>query len=245
MPKNKKSGAGTPRNSEALAMRSLVCGFAAEVFLFIVRRYSNATANQMILWNERYFPILAGIGVAILAVGAIWTGLQRGDRFKRMAGLYLCAAGIFVAAVSLLSIWNMTFLDRLIFIVPIAAFLGIVWGLYDRVCASALTILGTGMVVTWLFSRTMQPFSPFLTLSRVLAVLLLLVLAALLYALWSGKLGNFLPPKADSLLLYVSLALTFAGILSSLVNVRAAGYAMWALALVAFGLLVYYTVKQI
>ncbi len=248
MPKNKKSGAvrrNGSRASEALAMRSLVCGVAAETFLLIVRRYANGTMNQVVIWNERYLPILVGVGVAALAVGAIWIGLQRGDRFKRTLGVYVAGAGGFVALVSLLSIRNLTFLDYFVSAVPMAAFLGIVWGLYDRECALSLTTLGFGVMAAWVFSRIMQPFSPYLALSKALAIILLAVLAALLYLLWSGKLKKFLPPKSDALLLYVSLSLTFAGILASLVSVSAARYAMWALALAAFGLLVYYTMKQI
>lgn len=248
MPKNKKKRAGqsgASRASEALAMRSLLCGCAAEIFLFIVRRYANGTINQVVLWNERYFPILAGIGAAILAIGAIWIGLQRGDRFKRAIGVYLAASGGFVALVSLLGIWDLTFLDRLIVMIPIAAFLGIVWGLYERVCSMCLTALGLGMVAAWLFSRTMQPFSPYLNLSRALAVALLLAVALTTYLLWNGSFKNFLSLKSDVLPLYVSLALTFGGILATLVNVGAANYAMWTLALAAFGLLVYYTMKQI
>lgn len=243
MPKYQKKG--TARASENLAIHALLCGCAAEIFLFIVRRYANGKIAQVVIWNERYLPMLAGIGAAILAIGAIWTGLQRGDYLKRIIGLYLCGIGAFVAAVSLLSIYDLTFLDRLIAIVPIAAFLVIVWGIYDRTCAVSLTALSTGMVSTWLFSRTMQPFSPYLTLSRVLAVALLAALAVLLYWLWNGTLKRFLSLRENTLPLYVSLSLTFAGILASLLNVGAAGYAMWALALTAFGLLVYYTVKQI
>ena len=111
--------------------------------------------------------------------------------------------------------------------------------------AVSLTALATGIVSTWLFSRTMQPFSPYLTLSRVLAVLLLAALAALLSLLWNGTLKRLLPLGGNMLPLYVSFALTFAGILASVANVGAARYAMWTLALTAFGLLVYYTVKQI
>ena len=67
----------------------------------------------------------------------------------------------------------------------------------------------------------------------------------MVYFLRNGTLKKFLSVKSDALLLYVSLALAFAGILASLVSVSAAGYAMWILALAAFGLLVYYTMKQI
>ena len=144
MPKNKKSGgagSGGRRASEALAMRSLVCGCVAEIFLLIVRRYANGTMNQVIMWNERYLPILAGVGVALLAIGAIWIGVQRGNQFQRTVGAYVAGAGIFVAASSLLSIRNLTFLDYLIVVVPAAAFLGIVWGLYERECAMSLTAL--------------------------------------------------------------------------------------------------------
>ena len=243
MPKHQKSG--TARASETFAMHALLCGCAAEIFLFVVRRHAAGAAGQMILWHERYLPILAGIGAAILALGAIWTGLQRGDQFKRMVGLYLCGTGLFVALVSLLSIWDLTFLDRLLVLVPSAAFLGIVWGLYDRLCAACMTVLVVGIMAMWLFSRTMQPFSPYLTLSRALAVALLAALAGVLYLLWNGTLKKFLSLGENTLPLYASLALTFSGILSSLVSVAAASYAMWTLSLAAFGLFVYYTVKQI
>ena len=248
MPKNKKGGTGRrngSRASEALAMRSLTCGVAAEVFLFVVRRYANGTMNQVVIWNERYLPILVGVGIAALAVGAIWVGLQRGDRFKRTLGVYVAGAGVFVALVSALSIRNLTFLDYFISFVPMAAFLGIVWGLYDREYALSLSALGLGVMATWVFSRSMQPFSPYLTLSRTLAVILLAALAAALYLLWNGTLKKFLSSKSDALPLYVSLALTFAAILASFVSVSAARYAMWILALAAFGLLVYCTMKQI
>ena len=248
MPKNKKSGSvrrNGSRASETLAMRSLVCGVAAEIFLLVVRRYANGTMNQVVLWNERYLPILVGVGVALLALGAIWIGLQRGDRLKRTLGCYVAGAGAFVALVSSLSIRNLTFLDYFIAIVPMAAFVGIVWGLYDWECASSLTALGFGVMATWVFSRAMQPFSPYLRLSRALAAVLLAILGACLYLIWTGKLKKFLSPKSDALLLCVSLALTFAAILASLVSVAAARYAMWVLALAAFGLLVYYTMKQI
>ena len=248
MPKNKKSGVSRrngSRASETLAMRSLVCGVAAEIFLLVVRRYANGTMNQVVLWNERYLPILVGVGVALLAVGAIWIGLQRGARFQRTLGVYVAGTGVFVALVSLLSIRNLTFLDYFIAIVPMVSFLGIVWGLYDPECAMSLSALGLGVMAAWVFSRAMQPFSPYLTVSRALAVVLLAVLAALLYLLWNGTLKKFLSLKSDALLLYVSLSLTFAAILASLVSVEAASYAMWILALAAFGLLVYYTMKQI
>ena len=248
MPKNKKSGTargGGRRASEVLAIRSLVCGSIAEIFLFVVRRYANGTMNQVVVWNERYLPILAGVGIALVALGAIWIGLQRGDRFKRTIGAYAAGAGAFVALTSLLSIRNLTFLDYLIVVVPLCAFLGIVWGLYDTECALSLTALGLGVTATWIFSRTMQPFSPYLGVSKAFAVLMLALLALTLVLLWNGTLKKYLPLKSDGLLLYVSLALTFAGVLASLVSVGAAGYAMWTLALAAFGLLVYYTMKQI
>ena len=242
MPKQKK---GTARASETLAIHALLCGCAAEIFLFVVRRHAAGTMREVVAWNERYLPIMAGVGAAILALGAIWTGLQRGDRLKRMIGLYLCGIGAFVAMVALLSLWELTFLDRLIVMAPVAAFLAIVWALYDRACATSLTALGLGVVATWMFSRTMQPFSPYLTLSRALAVVILAALAFVLVLLWRGSLKRFLPPNANTLLLYVSLSLTFAGVLASLVSVQTASYAMWTLELVAFGLLVYYTVKQL
>ncbi len=74
---------------------------------------------------------------------------------------------------------------------------------------------------------------------------MLAALAAALYLLWNGTLKKALSFRGDTLLLSVSFALSFAGILASLVSVGAAPYAMWVLALAAFGFLVYYTMKQI
>ena len=63
----------------------------------------------------------------------------------------------------------------------------------------------------------------------------------------SGLIGKLrvLPVDADVLPVYVACGLSAAAMAAALVSTTVAYYAIWALAIVAFALAVYYTVKQL
>lgn len=231
-----------PMNS---AMKFFLAGCVAELYLLVIHRfYINADSDiQRIAWYDSYLWTLMGVGAAVLVIGAVCTYLWRQDK-KRFLGLIITGAGAYIAAVAGLIRWNMSSMTLLMVVVPVVMLLGILWSLYDRECALALTVLGITLIVLWVCRRA---FSSVVvgTYVKVAVAIYVLILVGLLVQLKRGKLGKLLPAKADPLPVYVACGLSFVSIAAAVINTVAAYYAIWVLAIVVFGLAVYYTVKQL
>lgn len=249
MPKNPKNGRSKPvKRDEPMTgtMKFFLVCCVAELYLLLIRRfYINADSElQRIAWFDTYLWVLAGAGAVILAVGVALSLLWRADKRKRVLGWGVTGVGLFAAAAALLVRWNMSTLTLLVVVVPVVMLLGILWSLYDRECALSLTILGVSLIALWVCRRVLS--SVYLGLYvKIAAAVYLVLLAAVVYLTKNGKLGRLLPPKADPLPVYVACGLSIAAIAVALVSSTIAYYAMWALAMVVFGLAVYYTVKQL
>ena len=122
--------------------------------------------------------------------------------------------------------------------------LGILWSLYDRECALALTILGITLVILWICRRagSSQYYGIYV---KAVAVIYLVAAAAVALLTKQGKLRKLLPANADTLPVYIACGLSVAAIAAGLVSATVAYYVMWILAIVVFALAVYYTVKQL
>lgn len=254
MAKNPNSRPKPVKRDEPMtgAMKFFLGGLAAELYLLIIRRfYLNGTAVQMIAWYD-YLLYFAIAGLVVLAVGAVCTAMWWKQPKKRTIGLGILAAGAFLAGASwLIRVQNAAALTLLCILVPMVILLGILWNLYDRECALALTTLGCSLVVLWICRRGLS--SMYLgNVVKIAAVLYLVILGAL--ALLTGKasrkgglLGKLrlLPADTDTLPVYLACGLSAVAVAAALISSAAAYYAMWSLALVAFALAVYYTVKQL
>lgn len=227
------------------AMKVFVTGCIAELYLMIVRRcYINGYAEQQIAWYDVYLKNLILAGVAVLAVGAVLSYLWRQDKHKRFYGWLVAGLGAFLAVSSALVLWNMSALTFLSVLVPVLLVLCVVWGLYDRECALSLSLLGVSLLMLWVCRR--QLTSLYLgTLVKVAVVVLILVLALIAVLVKQGKLGRLLPAVSQSTSIYVACGLSIVALAASLLGTVVAYYAMWVLAIVVFGLAVYYTVKQL
>lgn len=234
------------------AMKFFLAGLVAELYLLIIRRfYVNGTAVQMITWYDYlfYFSIA---GLVILAAGAVLSAVWRKEQKKRHIGWYIAGAGAFLALASFL-IWklNTPALTFLSVLVPVVMLLGILWNLYDRECAYALTILGLSLVALWGCRRELSNLylGTYVKVFVVVYILLLALVAAAARKAGKdgGKLGKLqvLPSDADILPIYVACGLSAVAMASALVSITVAYYAMWILAMVVFALAVYYTVKQL
>ena len=133
------------------AMKFFLAGCVAELYLLILRRfYINADSElTRIAWYDHYLWTLAGIGAGVLAVGVIAALVLRGSAKKQKSAWILAAAGAFVGAATALVRWNMATLSFMTIVVPVIMLLGILWALYDRECALALTVLGASLFVLW------------------------------------------------------------------------------------------------
>ena len=255
MPKNPNQRSKPVKRDEPMtgAMKFFLAGCVAELYLLIVRRfYVNGSAQQQILWFDKYLWVLAGVGAAVLVLGVILGAVWKADRKKRVNGWYIAGIGAFVALSALLiRALNAPAVTLLTVVVPVAMLPGILWSLYDRECAVALTILGVSLIFLWVCRRTLINVY-YGTWIRVIAVVFLVLLAAAAYLAHragkdGGKLGRLrlLPSDADLLPIYTACGLSAVAVAAALVSVNIAYYAMWALAVVVFALAVYYTVKQL
>ena len=228
------------------AMKFFLTGCVAELYLLVVRRfYINGTAMQQIAWYDTYLKVFMGLGAAVLALGVVLSILWKADKKKRSLGWCVLGLGAFVAVASFL-IWklNITAVTFLTVVVPVVMLLGILWSLYDRECALALTILGASLIALWVCRRELS--SVYMgTYVKIAAVVYIVLLVAVTLLVKGGKLRSLLPANADTAPIYVACGLSAVAMLSALVNTVVAYYAMWALAIVVFALAVYYTVKQL
>ena len=247
MSKNPNKRAKSAKRDEPMssAMKFFLAGCVAELYLLLIYRfYINADSDlQRIAWYDSYLWVLLGAGAVILVIGAVCAYLWRSEK-KRNWGLIIAAAGLYMGAVAGLVRWNMSAMTLLMVVVPVVMLLGILWNLYDRECALALTILGATLIALWIFRRGFSSTTVGVYVKIVLAVYLV-VLIALLVQVARKKLPKLLPLQADPLPVYVAGGLSLASMAIALINSVAAYYAMWILAIIAFGLAVYYTVKQL
>ena len=247
MPKHPNSKSKQVKRDEPMngAMKLFLAGCVAELYLLIIRRfYVKSPDIVKILWYDRYLWVLLGVGAAILVAGVVGGLLLRGDKKKRTIAWCVAAAGAFLGGAAGLIRWNASTLTLLTVVVPVVMALGVLWNLYDRECALSLTILGASLIALWICRK--QMYSVYLgTYVKIFAVVYILVLLAVALLTKQGKLKKLLPAKADPLPVYVACGLSAVAMLGALFNATVAYYAMWALAIVVFGLAVYYTVKQL
>ena len=247
MPKHPNSKSKQVKRDEPMngAMKLFLAGCVAELYLLIIRRfYVKSPDIVKILWYDCYLWVLLGVGAAILVAGVVGGLLLRGDKKKRTIAWCVAAAGAFLGGAAGLIRWNASTLTLLTVVVPVVMALGVLWNLYDRECALSLTILGASLIALWICRK--QMYSMFLgTYVKIFAVVYILVLLAVALLTKQGKLKKLLPAKADPLPVYVACGLSAVAMLGALFNATVAYYAMWALAIVVFGLAVYYTVKQL
>lgn len=234
------------------AMKFFLCGCVAELYLLVVRRfYINGTLEQVVSWdNYLIYLLYAGIGVAV--VGAVLSAVWHKIPKRRTIGWGVLAAGVFlIVANYLIRTYMAAAVTLLCVVVPVVMLLGILWNLYDRECAWSLTILGASLIVLWVCRRELN--SMYLgTTVKVISVIYIILLAAMAVMAHQadkndGRLGKLriLPSDADPLPIYVACGLSVIAMLAALVSTTVAYYAIWGLAIVAFALAVYYTVKQL
>lgn len=217
----------------------------AELFLILVRRYYiRGSIEQMLTWHG-YLPVIAGVGLAVLALGAVLSVLWKADEKKRLVGWSLAGMGAFFAGGSMLIY---TFFESAVtllsILVPVAMVLCVLWAFYDRECSVSLTLLCATLIVLWVCRRVYNHMTWGLPM-KAASVVYVLLLGSVAWLAKEGKLKRFFPANADMMPLYVACGVSAAGVAAALFSAAAAYYAMWCAGVVVFALAVYYTVKQL
>jgi hypothetical protein len=241
-PNNKPKKAVKQDQSSTLAMKFLVTGFLAWLYLMIVRNnYVNGYAEQQIAWYDVYLKGFIFGGVAVLAVGAVLAHLWRQKKNARVYGWLIGGFGAFVAVASGLMLWNMALLPLLTSFVVVVMALGIVWSLYDRESALSLTLLGVSLFAVWVCRGHLNSiYSGTFVKIGVIALIAVMIAVAVLV-----KRGKLISDKAGLPVVYTACGLSVVALAVSLLGSVIAYYTMWVLAIVVFGLAVYYTIKQL
>ena len=241
-PNNKSKKAAAQDESMNTAVKFLVTGCLAWLYLMIVRNnYVNGYAEQQIAWYDTYLKTFILVGVAILAVGAVLSYLWRQKKNTRAYGWMIGGLGAFVAVSSALVLWNMSSLSLLTTFVLVVMVLGIVWSLYDRECALSLTLLGISLFAVWVCRSHINSIytGTYVKIGMVALIAAVIVVAVLV------KQGKLISEKAGFPAVYAACGLSVAALALSLLGPVIAYYIMWVLAIVVFGLAVYYTIKQL
>ena len=193
MAKNPNKKAKALQKDEQMngAMKFFLAGCVAELYLLIIRRfYINADSElSRIAWYDRYLWMLAGIGAGVLAVGLIAALTAKANAGRRKTGWALAGAGAFVGIASALVRWNMATLSLMTIVVPVVILLGVLWALYDRECALALTVLGVALLALWGYRRYASSMYVG-TAVKALVALYLVALIVLAYSLFRSYSKN-------------------------------------------------------
>lgn len=251
----KKSSAKTEVKNNAsfsAAVRMLVACCIGEAWLLVIRRYFiNGQVDQFLAFADilKYTGIA---GAVLLVVGVILALACRGSRGGRLAGIWLAIAGAFLAVTGWACYTYVPAGNQILCIaVPVVGALALVHYLYQREFFWSVAVLCLGILDLWVCRRGLgHGTTGTIVLGGTIALMVVLAAAAVVFhqaEKSGGKLGKLrlLPSGASYGVIYASCALSVVALAAALVRVSLAYYLIWALAIVLFALVVYYTVKQL
>lgn len=218
----------------------------AEAYLLVLRRYyiHGDVVKEALVWHDRLL-IFAGLGAAVLALGAVLSVLWKADGRKRLIGWCLIGLGAFFGGGSILiRMYFESAVTLLSVVVPVIMILTVIWAFYDRECSVALTALSGTLIVLWVCRRLFASQTLGVPV-KVLSVVYILLLGGLCALAKNRRLEGLLPSNADLMPIYAVSALSAIAVVLALFSASVAYYAMWCLGVVFFALAVYYTVKQL
>ena len=227
----------------------LIAGIVAEWYLLLVdRSYARGNISQFIRWYD-ILGVLRWVGLALLAAGVALYVLREKKPWFLWLGSALAGVGVFFAftSVCMRHVYPTSVTVMCVF-VPVLMILGIVYLFYQAEFSVQATALAMTLGALVLLGRSQS------RLVKLCAVLALLGVAALLAGVFllrerGGvlKLGDkrlrLFAPEMDYRVTLGVLALSFVLLLMVMIAPSVAFYATWGLAIAAFALAVYYTVK--
>ncbi len=227
----------------------LIAGLVAEWYLLMVDRYyARGTIEQMLNWYDA-LGLLRWCGLAALAAGIALFVLRGKQTWFDALGRVLMGIGGFFAFTSIcMRHYYPVSVTVMCVLVPVLLILGIVYLFYQAEFSVQATALAMALGAIVLLGRSSS------TSVKLCAALSLLGVAALAVGTMllkknggvfktGDKLLRLFPANMDYRLTLGVLGLCFVLTLVVLFASAVSFYAVWALAIVAFVLAVYYTIK--
>lgn len=227
----------------------LLAGIIAEWYLLVVNRsYARGNISQFLRWYD-ILGALRWVGFALLIAGVALYVLREKKAWFQWLGTLLACVGVFLAFTSICMrhVYPTSVTVMCVF-VPVLMILGIVYLFYQAEFSVQATALAMALGAVVLLGRSQSG------LVKVCAVLALLGVAALTAGVYllrtkngvlklGGKRLRLFAPEVDYRLALGVPALCLVLVLATMIAPAAAFYTTWGLAIVAFALAVYYTVK--
>jgi hypothetical protein len=227
----------------------LIAGLVAEWYLLMVDRYyARGTMNQFIGWYD-YLGVMRWVGLLIAAAGVVLYVMRAKKPWFAKLGGALAVAGVFFAfsSFAMRHVFPTSVTVMCVF-VPVLMLLGIIYLFYQAEFSVQATALAMALGALALLGRSGS------LAVKLCAGLALVATAALLAGTLllkknggtleiGGKKLRLFPKDLDYRLTLGVLALCLVMIVAAFAAPGVAFYATWALAVVAFALAVYYTVK--
>ena len=256
MAKNNKRAAHTNRSDRNVnrAMILLMLGIIVECYLLVMNTYYVKGAVGQVLTAMNVLKMLYYVGCALFGAGLVfWVMRKTRTRIAPAAPWLLCAGFFFsVSSQIMLKIYPQG-TKLMCVLVPVAMLLGIIFLLYPREFSVQALALTAALMAMYLIHRGsgVESWGGIVTGCSIFAACAVAVLAIAVFK--AGKddgrlkrLGGvrIVSQGADYRLIYAVLAVCFAVIIAALLVASIAYDALWALAIAAFLLAVYYTVKM-
>lgn len=225
-------------------------GLAAECYQFIVYRgYVVGSVDAMLAWYK-ILSVGIWVGLAAFVAGGVLACIKRGDAKLHRIGLYSAGIGLYLAVSGwpMVNIYPMG-VTAMCVLVPVVTLLGMIFYLYQRECFVSTVVLAATFFAVWACSKGLGSVS-WHTLVAVCAVVAAAALVALLALTRKaqtsgGKLfgAQVLSAECCYCVLYALIAICAACVVLALLAVSLTYYLLWALGILLFVELVYYTTK--
>ena len=225
-------------------------GLAAECYLFFIYRFhSTGTVSSFLMWDGILRALMwigGGIGIAASAL-AIWK--RKAPKLSKIAAV-TGGCALFIAITG----WIMThFVGTgaivLCIAVPVITVLGLIFFLYQRDCFVSNVLLSGSLFTVWVCGRGLNSSMSTIVLICAIAVILGLIAVAVVISLIkknNGILGNMRVFGANcSYAMLIAVCVICALIIAVAIFMPTLTfYLTWALVVLLFAELAYYTVKM-
>lgn len=241
------------QQQESLALQRVfnvfLLGLAAECYLFFVYRgYIMGTPDSLLAWHS-VLKVGTWLGLAMLIGGVVLGIVKRACSKCRKISAWTAGVGLFLAVSGpIMTTWFDKGVTTMCIVVPVLTLLGLVYFLFQHECFASTMVLAGALFAVWVCMSGLSGAWKILVTAGAVAVVL--VLAALAFLVRNiqkneGKLADVrvFSVECDYRVLYAVCAVCALCILAALLIPAAAFYLMWALGILLFAELVYYTTK--
>ena len=227
-----------------------LAGLAAECVLFLIYRcYVGGSIDSLLMWDS-ILRVMTWVGLGAFLGSIVTAVVKKNDAKIRKIGLIVGFSSLFLSVVSFISTrFFDTGVTALCIMVPVVTILGLIYFLYHRECFMSTTLLAGTLFTNWVCGKGIGGY--WSTLVTICAIAVVVGLIALMFVLNIVKKndGKFreiriFSPDCDYHVIFAVCLVCIAAILLAVFVPSLTFYLTWALVIVLFAELAFYTTKM-